>query len=112
MQIRPTAFSIGLIICSFIPLFLVYTEFGIDSLPLPKNAVNSPFTAFVIYERLFISNTFLTLGYFVRPVRNCQKFCAGLILFADCKQLCHFCRRALLAGVVQMSINVGCYLEC
>ena len=31
MQIRPTAFTIGLIIYSFIALFLVYTEFGIDS---------------------------------------------------------------------------------
>lgn len=32
MQIRPTAFTIGLIIYSFIALFFVYTEFGIDSL--------------------------------------------------------------------------------
>ena len=31
MQIRPTAFTIGLIIHSFIALFFVYTEFGIDS---------------------------------------------------------------------------------
>ena len=31
MQIRPTAFTIGLIISSFIALFFVYTEFGIDS---------------------------------------------------------------------------------
>ena len=31
MQIRPTAFTISLIIYSFIALFLVYTEFGIDS---------------------------------------------------------------------------------
>jgi hypothetical protein len=31
MQIRPTAFTIGLIIYSFIALFFVYTEFGIDS---------------------------------------------------------------------------------
>ena len=31
MQIRPTAFTIGLIIYSFIALFAVYTEFGIDS---------------------------------------------------------------------------------
>lgn len=31
MQIRPTAFTFGLIIYSFISLFLVYTEFGIDS---------------------------------------------------------------------------------
>ena len=31
MQIRPTAFTIGLIIYSFITLFAVYTEFGIDS---------------------------------------------------------------------------------
>ena len=35
MQIRPTAFTIGLIIYSFITLFAVYTEFGIDS-KLPK----------------------------------------------------------------------------
>ena len=34
MQIRPTAFTIGLIIYSFIALFAVYTEFGIDSLNL------------------------------------------------------------------------------
>ena len=31
MQIRPTAFTIGLIIYFSIALFLVYTEFGIDS---------------------------------------------------------------------------------
>ena len=31
MQIRPTVFTIGLIIYSFITLFAVYTEFGIDS---------------------------------------------------------------------------------
>ena len=31
MLIRPTAFTIGLIIYSFITLFAVYTEFGIDS---------------------------------------------------------------------------------
>ena len=31
MQIRPTALTIGLIIYSFIALFAVYTEFGIDS---------------------------------------------------------------------------------
>ncbi len=31
MQIRPTAFTIGLIIYSFIALFCVYTESGIDS---------------------------------------------------------------------------------
>ena len=37
MQIRPTAFIIGLIIYSFIALFAVYTEFGIDSKPfLPR----------------------------------------------------------------------------
>ena len=34
MQIRPTAFTIGLIIYSFIALFAVYTEFGIDSIML------------------------------------------------------------------------------
>ena len=33
MQIRPAAFTIGLIIYFFIALFLVYTEFGIDSAP-------------------------------------------------------------------------------
>ena len=32
MQIRPTAFTIGLIIHSFITLFFVYTEFGIGSI--------------------------------------------------------------------------------
>ena len=31
MQIRPTALTFGLIIYSFIALFYVYTEFGIDS---------------------------------------------------------------------------------
>ena len=31
MQIRPTAFTIGLIIYFSIALFFVYTEFGIDS---------------------------------------------------------------------------------
>ena len=31
MQIRPTAFTIGLIIHPSIALFSVYTEFGIDS---------------------------------------------------------------------------------
>ena len=40
MQIRPTAFTIGLIIHSFITLFFVYTEFGIGSLA-------SSFLAFV-----------------------------------------------------------------
>ena len=34
MLIRPTAFTIGLIIYSFIALFFVYTEFGIDSTAL------------------------------------------------------------------------------
>lgn len=29
-----------------------------------QNAVNTPFAAFVIYERLFISNIFLTLTLF------------------------------------------------
>ena len=33
MQIRPTALTFGLIIYSFITLFYVYTEFGIDSSP-------------------------------------------------------------------------------
>ena len=32
MQIRPTALTFGLIIYSFIALFYVYTEFGIDSI--------------------------------------------------------------------------------
>jgi len=31
MQIRPTAFTIGLIIHFSIALFCVYTEFGVDS---------------------------------------------------------------------------------
>ena len=37
MHIRPTAFTIGLIIYSFIALFFVYTEFGIDSLKEPNH---------------------------------------------------------------------------
>lgn len=37
MQIRPTAFTIGLIIHSFITLFFVYTEFGIGSLQPPNS---------------------------------------------------------------------------
>ena len=36
MQIRPTAFTIGLIIHFSIALFCVYTEFGIDSFYLFK----------------------------------------------------------------------------
>ena len=36
MQIRPTAFTIGLIIHFSIALFCVYTEFGIDSIFLKK----------------------------------------------------------------------------
>lgn len=34
MQIRPTALTVGLIVCSFVVLFYVYTEFGVDSLVL------------------------------------------------------------------------------
>ena len=41
MLIRPTAFTIGLIIYSFIALFFVYTEFGIDS----RGKHLSPFVA-------------------------------------------------------------------
>ena len=44
MQIRPTAFTIGLIIYSFIALFFVYTEFGIDSsYPTEKTPQNAEF---------------------------------------------------------------------
>ena len=39
MQIRPTAFTIGLIIHPSIALFSVYTEFGIDSSPLQNRFV-------------------------------------------------------------------------
>ena len=39
MQIRPTAFTIGLIIHSFITLFFVYTEFGIGSISNSSNVV-------------------------------------------------------------------------
>ena len=41
MQIRPTAFTIGLIIYSFMALFLVYTEFGIDSCVTTKEPINA-----------------------------------------------------------------------
>ena len=37
MQIRPTAFTIGLIIHFSIALFSVYTEFGIDSEELMRD---------------------------------------------------------------------------
>ena len=43
MQIRPTAFTIGLIIHSFITLFFVYTEFGIGS----GNHSNAVFVAII-----------------------------------------------------------------
>ena len=42
MQIRPTAFTIGLIIHFSIALFYVYTKFGIDSIVMlhfPESAV-------------------------------------------------------------------------
>jgi membrane-anchored glycerophosphoryl diester phosphodiesterase (GDPDase) len=49
MQIRPTAFTIGLIIYSFIALFFVYTEFGIDSqknlTPYWENRTSAVFAA-------------------------------------------------------------------
>ena len=45
MQIRPTAFTIGLIIYSFIALFFVYTEFGIDS-HLASQSYPDPTTPF------------------------------------------------------------------
>ena len=42
MQIRPTAFTIGLIIHFSIALFCVYTEFGIDSIrPTAFTSVSS-----------------------------------------------------------------------
>ena len=40
MQIRPTAFTIGLIIHSFITLFFVYTEFGIGSQTIKRAGTN------------------------------------------------------------------------
>ena len=42
MQIRPTAFTIGLIIYSFIALFFVYTEFGIDSFKMISSITIGP----------------------------------------------------------------------
>ena len=39
---RPTAFTIGLIIYSFIALFFVYTEFGIDSIRLISDGSAEP----------------------------------------------------------------------
>ena len=49
MQIRPTAFTIGLIIYSFIALFFVYTEFGIDSI----------FFMYILYHRYWLSSIHL-----------------------------------------------------
>jgi len=55
MQIRPTAFTIGLIIPPSIALFCVCTEFGIDSLKKVKDNItmldSSPL-AFPIYPHI------------------------------------------------------------
>ena len=49
MLIRPTAFTIGLIIYSFITLFVVYTEFGIDS---PKSFMFSGILIFFMFYEI------------------------------------------------------------
>ncbi len=61
MQIRPTAFTIGLIIYSFIALFAVYTEFGIDS---PE----SKMTAFRLYSYSLISSSRFTSSIKFLPI--------------------------------------------
>jgi len=54
MQIRPIAFTIGLIIHFFIALFYVYTEFGIDSL-LIIIIINDKFdTLFLLFRQLTV----------------------------------------------------------
>ena len=52
MLIRPTAFTIGLIIYSFIALFFVYTEFGIDSRIMMNAASFKPYRNTTITIRL------------------------------------------------------------
>ncbi len=54
MQIRPTAFTIGLIIHFSIALFCVYTEFGIDS---TVNTVAKRYPSF-IYSRDTLDDLF------------------------------------------------------
>lgn len=51
MQIRPTAFTIGLIIHFSIALFSVYTEFGIDSLSYLYNIKALNMGAFTLVSR-------------------------------------------------------------
>ena len=58
MQIRPNAFTIGLIIHPSIALFCVYTEFGIDSIAL--------FVLFTLKRFLNLFKLLFTL--FVRQV--------------------------------------------
>ena len=54
MQIRPIAFTIGLIIHFFIALFYVYTESGIDSL-LIIIIINDKFdTLFLLFRQLTV----------------------------------------------------------
>lgn len=50
MQIRPTAFTIGLIIHFSIALFCVYTEFGIDSKYDFFDKLKEPAVIFSLYS--------------------------------------------------------------
>ena len=56
MQIRPTAFTIGLIIYSFIALFFVYTEFGIDSMDAVIDITNAYLEKYIVYRHAAIAN--------------------------------------------------------
>ena len=102
MQIRPTAFTIGLIIHPSIALFCVYTEFGIDSL-LHKNVISeteidiyiygyetiilgiidffivlivglifNQFITMLIFFTMFISVRLYTGGYHANTVLKCK----------------------------------------
>ncbi len=62
MQIRPTAFTIGLIIHPSIALFCVYTEFGIDSLHHQKMAQH------IVYNLEYVVQFCLFLQFYHQAI--------------------------------------------
>ena len=71
MQIRPNAFTIGLIIYFSIALFSVYTEFGIDSVKKSERLIQAaPIYRFLsqflnlqsFFRRAVTAEVYLTLG--------------------------------------------------
>lgn len=68
MQIRPTAFTIGLIIHFSIALFCVYTEFGIDSLLIHVSPAFQILSAIIItlisaFVKLWGNNSLLYYSF-------------------------------------------------